>query len=86
MSSPTVAQELPWSKRKTSETMPEFAAVKKLDEQHVVSYSCSGASLVQVLCMQRSLLQLQGLTLLGKIYMNTPIDRLAMLDGVALES
>ena len=42
----------------------DFVAVKELVEQHVNSYRCSGASLVQALCIQRPLLQLQAL--LGK--------------------
>ena len=41
--------------------MPDFVAVKELVEQQVDSYRCSGASLVQVLCIRRPLLQLKAL-------------------------
>ncbi len=34
-----------------NKTMPDFAAVKGLVEQHFDSYRCSGASLVQALCI-----------------------------------
>ncbi len=52
--------------------MPDFIAVKELVEQHVDSYRCSGASLVQALgassvqalCIRRPLLQL------AKMYLN----------------
>ncbi len=44
--------------------MPDFVAVKELVEQKVDSNRCSGASLVQALCIRRPLLQLQAL--LGK--------------------
>ncbi len=44
--------------------MLNFVAVKELVEQQVDSYRCSGASLVQALCIRRPLLQLQAL--LGK--------------------
>ncbi len=46
--------------------MPDFVAVKELVEQQLDSYRCSGASLVQALCIRRPLLQLQAL--LGKMY------------------
>ncbi len=38
---------------KKSEFMPDFqfAAIKELVEQQVVSYRCSGASLVKALCI-----------------------------------
>ncbi len=50
--------------------MPDFVAVKELSlvEQQVDSYRCSGASLVQALCIRRLWLQLQAL--LGKMYLN----------------
>ena len=41
--------------------MPDFAAVKELVEQHVDSYRCSRASLVQALTIRRPLLELQAL-------------------------
>ena len=43
--------------------MPDFAVVKELHvvEQHIASYRCSGASLVQALCIRRPLLELQTL-------------------------
>ncbi len=58
--------------------MPDFVAVKELVEQQVDSYRCSGASLVQALCIQRLLVQalcirrllLQLQALLGKMYLN----------------
>ncbi len=53
---------------KKSKTMPDFVAVKELVEQQVDSYRCSGASLVQALCIRRPLLQLQAC--FGKMYLN----------------
>ncbi len=47
--------------------MPDFVAVKELVEQQVDSYRCSGASLVQALCIRRPLLQLQ--VFLAKMYL-----------------
>ncbi len=41
--------------------MPDFAAIKELVEQHVDSYRCSIASVVQALTIQRPLLELQAL-------------------------
>ncbi len=41
--------------------MPDFAAIKELVEQHVDSYRCSRASLVQALTIRRPLLELQAL-------------------------
>ncbi len=49
--------------RKKSKTMPDFVAVKELVEQQVDSYRCSGASLVQALCIRCPLLQLQAWSL-----------------------
>ena len=46
---------------KKSKTMPDFAAVKELVKQHVDSYICSGASLVQALTILLPLLKLQAL-------------------------
>ncbi len=48
--------------------MPDFVDVKELVEQQVDSYRCSGASLVQALCIRRLMLQLQAL--LGKMYLS----------------
>ncbi len=49
--------------------MPDFVAVKGLVEQHVVSYRCSGASLVQALCIRRPLLH-SCKFFLAKMYIN----------------
>ncbi len=38
---------------KKSKTMPDFVAVKELVDQQVDSYRCSGAALVQALCIRR---------------------------------
>ncbi len=54
---------------KKSKTMPDIVAVKELVEQQADSYRCSGASLVQALCIQRPLLQLQAL-LGNSVYLN----------------
>ncbi len=40
--------------------MPDFVAVKELVEQQIDFYRCSGASLVQALCIQRPLQALLG--------------------------
>ncbi len=40
--------------------MPDFAAVKELVEQHIDSYRCSRASLVQALTIRRPSLELQA--------------------------
>ena len=56
------------------------AAIKELVEQHVDSYTarCSGASLVQALCIRRHLLQLQALLCKKLKYMTTAIDLLRL--------
>ena len=61
--------------------MPDFVAVKELVEQQVDSYRCSGASLVQALCIRRPLLHLQAF--LAKMY---PIWSSFRDSVVALES
>ena len=59
---------------KKKKTMPDFAAVKELVEQHVDFYRYSRASLVQALAIRRLLLELQD-----KLYLNHAHGPMAIL-------